>query len=73
MSGLRCAGCGCAGRTPTIVDGAQGPPEPPLHPVFDWHPDGRPALLCPSCRRGLKRNQGRARYAPRWPTQGHLT
>jgi hypothetical protein len=74
MTGLRCAGCGCAGRAPTIVvDRAQEPPEPPLVPVFDWHADGRPGLLCPSCKRGYRRNRGRARYAPRRPTQGHMT
>jgi hypothetical protein len=74
MTALRCAGCGTAGRMPTIVvDRLQEPPEPPLQPVFVWHADGRPALLCPACRCRLKGNGGRARYAKRSPTQGRLT
>jgi hypothetical protein len=72
MTGLHCAGCGCAGRAPTIVV-AQEPPEPPLVPVFDWHADRRPGLLCPSCKRGYRRNRGRARYAKRRPSDGHVT
>jgi hypothetical protein len=74
MTALHCAGCGCEGRMPTIVmDKAQEPPEPPLSAVFGWHEDGRPALLCPSCNRGLRRNRGRARYAKRRPSDGHTT
>jgi hypothetical protein len=58
MAGLHCAGCGCADRAPTIVvDRSQEPPEPPLKATFDWHPDGRPALLCPGCNGGTVAGQ----------------
>jgi hypothetical protein len=74
VSALHCAGCGCAGRMPTIVVGrSEDPPEPPLVSVFGWHADGRPSLLCPSCKRGYRRNRGRARYAKRRPSDGHVT
>jgi hypothetical protein len=61
---LRCAGCGAAGQPPTIVwDKRAVPPGVVLVPVFGWHEDGRPALLCPTCKRRLKKNRGRARYS----------
>jgi hypothetical protein len=70
----RCAACGAAGRAPTIVyDKATSPPGVTLLPTFDWHPDGRPALLCPTCKRRLKKNRGRARYSARRPSDGRMT
>jgi hypothetical protein len=68
----RCAGCGAAGRPPTIVwDKAAAAPGVPLVPVFGWHPD-RPVLLCPDCKRGFNRNRGRARYSKPRPTDGRM-
>jgi hypothetical protein len=64
---LRCAGCGCEGRRSTII-WARSAPEaqtPVLGVVFGWHADGRPALLCASCRKRLQR---RARRKPRAAT-----
>ena len=65
MTPLRCAGCGCEGEAPKIRYQADPNALPVLKPVFDWHPDGRPALLCASCMRGMRRNRGRARYSKR--------
>jgi hypothetical protein len=73
MTALHCAGCGCEGGPPKIRYQADPDALPVLKPVFDWHPDGRPTLLCPSCMRGMRRNRGRARYAKRRPSDGHLT
>jgi hypothetical protein len=70
--GLRCAGCGAVGEPPRIWHKPEDRPDVVLQPVFDWHPDGRPALLCGDCRRGLKRNRGRARYSKRRPSDGHM-
>jgi hypothetical protein len=63
---LRCAGCGCEGRAPTLVwDRATADPRPILVPVFGWHADGKPALLCEACRRTMaKRRRKRSRPAP---------
>jgi hypothetical protein len=48
---LRCAGCGAAGRPPTIVwDRSKEPPDVVLTPAFGWYHDGRPALLCSDCK-----------------------
>jgi hypothetical protein len=70
----RCAGCGAAGHPPTIVwDQVQAPPGVVLVPVFGWHPDGRPALLCPNCKRNLTKRRGRARYSKTRPSDGHMT
>jgi hypothetical protein len=44
-----------------------------LVPVFGWHEDGRPALLCPTCKRRLKKNRGRACYPKPRPSDGHMT
>jgi hypothetical protein len=71
---LRCAGCSCAGHAPVLVyDKAAAPLGVVLRPCFDWHPDGRPALLCASCKRGFNRNRGRARYSARRPSDGRMT
>jgi hypothetical protein len=71
---LRCAGCGAAGHPPVIVhDRSQAPPGAVPTPVFGWHPDGRPALLCGPCKRRLTKNRGRARYSKSRPSDGRLT
>jgi hypothetical protein len=72
---LRCARCGAADRAPTMVwDKSEAKPTGAvLSPVFDWHSDGRPALLCGTCRRRLRKNQGRARYSKPRPSDGHTT
>jgi hypothetical protein len=70
---LRCAGCGAAGHAPTIVYDKAAAPGVPLTPVFGWHEDGRPALLCPACKRRLQKNRGRARYSKAKPTDGRMT
>jgi hypothetical protein len=47
----RCACCSHAGEPPRIVwDRSKEPPGVVLTPVFGWHADGRPALLCSSCK-----------------------
>ena len=57
QASLQCAGCGCPGHPPVILhDRTQAPPGAVLTPVFGWHVDGRPALLCAACR---ARNTGR--------------
>jgi hypothetical protein len=72
---LHCAGCGAEGRTPTVVfdPSKDADPRPVLNPVFAWHEDGRPALLCPTCKRRLVKNRGRARYSQSRPSDGRLT
>jgi hypothetical protein len=71
---LTCAGCGCPGQPPVIVwTRSQAPSGAVLVPVFGWHPDGKPALLCPTCKRHLAKRRGRARYSKPSPSQGHLT
>ena len=42
-------------------------------PIYGWHADGSRALLCGSCRLGLTRNRGCARYSKPRPTNGKLT
>jgi hypothetical protein len=49
--GLRCAGCGRPGEAPRIWNKPEDRPEVVLTPVFNWHADGRPALLCAPCRK----------------------
>jgi hypothetical protein len=58
---LRCAGCDAQGRAPTIVDKTVQDPRPVLRPTFDWHADGRAALLCDNCRKCLERRKRRRR------------
>jgi hypothetical protein len=64
---LRCAGCGCEGRVPTINWRTDPDALPPLHARFGWHADpGKPAMLCPSCEKALtQRKARRARRAGR--------
>jgi hypothetical protein len=58
----RCAGCGAAGEPPRIVwDRSQEQPGVVLVPVFGWHADGRPALLCASCKRKVAYRTSRRR------------
>jgi hypothetical protein len=68
--GQRCAGCGVEA---TVWDRSQAPLCVTLTPVFGWHEAGRPALLCPTCKRGLRRNRGRARYSKARAGDGRLT
>jgi hypothetical protein len=71
---LTCAGCGIAGTEPRIVwDRSQAPATAVLTPVFGWHADGRPALLCEACKRQLAKRRGRARYSKPRPSDGYLT
>ena len=71
---LHCAGRGNGGRIATILnDERRRPPEPVLAPVFNWHEDGEPTLLCRDCRRRLNRNRGRARYSLPRPSDGRST
>jgi hypothetical protein len=72
MTALRCAGCGCQGEAPKIRYQADPDALPVLKPVFGWHDDGRPALLCPGCAKRMRRNGGRGRYAKR-PSWGRMT
>jgi hypothetical protein len=74
MTALRCSGCGAEGHPPVVVhDERQLPPGTVFTPVFGWHADGRPALLCGKCRGRLGKNRGRARYNKPRPTDGRLT
>jgi hypothetical protein len=57
MTAMRSAACGREGEPPKIRYEAEPDALPVLKPLFDWHPDGRPALLCPSCTRGMRRNR----------------
>jgi hypothetical protein len=69
----RCAGSCVPGHPPTIVWGkAKASPGAELVAVFDWHADGRPALLCASCWRQLKKHRGRACYSKARAADGRL-
>jgi hypothetical protein len=57
---LRCAGCGCAGRMPTIIHAERlRPPEPVLTPQFGWGDPPRTVLLYSSCKGKLQRRRPR--------------
>jgi hypothetical protein len=60
---LRCAGCNAPGEAPRIWNRPEDRPEVILLPFFNWHPDGKPALLCAACRKKAyaARKTGRAR------------
>ena len=71
---LRCAGCGVEGHPRVVVhDGRQRRPGAVLPPVFGWHSDGRPALVCGKYRLSFTRNRGCAGYNKPRPTESRLT
>ena len=74
LAPLRCAGCGVAGTEPRVIWDRSAPEAqvPVLVPCFGWHADGKPALLCGTCKRQLAKRRGRARYSKPRPTDGHL-
>ena len=63
---LHCAGCGARGHAPAIRwDKSAVPPDDVvIRPAFGWHQDGKPALLCDSCRARLAKRRKRGRPAP---------
>jgi hypothetical protein len=45
---LRCAGCGTAGRL-SLADPDPADQQPVLAIAWNWHADGKPAMVCSAC------------------------